>query len=52
LSKIPEIKTYYYTEEKNVTTVSILLLDKEDRKRDSFEIEKDINSKLSFLLSK
>lgn len=52
LSKIPEIKTYYYTEDKNVVTVSILLLDKEDRKRDSFEIEKDLNSKLSFLLSK
>lgn len=52
LASVPEVKTYYYSIKNNVVSISVELLRKDDRKRDSFQIEKDLNVKLDFLLSK
>lgn len=51
-SKIPEIKTYYFVVNKNVVDVTIRLVKEKERKRDSFAIEKELNNKFVFLLSR
>lgn len=50
-ANIPEIKIYYYILNDNKVSVSIDLFDSNQRKRDSFQIEKDILQRLSFLKS-
>ena len=52
LSNIPELKVYYYNISDNIVNVNIELVKKDDRKRDSFQIEKDIVSQTKFLLTR
>ncbi|HCB51187.1 TPA: hypothetical protein DEP21_01195 [Patescibacteria group bacterium] len=51
MSTIPEVKAYYYTINDNVVDVTVELVDKSERKRDSFQIEKDMFKKLNYLQS-
>jgi hypothetical protein len=51
LSSISEIKLYYYSVLDNKTNVTVELVKKENRERDSFEIEKEILEKLAYLRS-
>ena len=52
LAKVPEAINYYYVIDKNVATINVRLLKKDDRGRSSFEIEDALNKSFSFLLSK
>lgn len=51
LSSIPEVKLYYYTIGDASSDVTIELVKKSERKRDSFTIEKEIFEKLAYLQS-
>lgn len=51
LSSIPEVKLYYYTLSNNTVDITVELVKKSERKRDSFTVEKEIFEKLSFLRS-
>jgi multidrug efflux pump len=50
-SSIPEVKIYYYTVRDNVVDVTIELVDKEERRKSSFVIEKELLDSLSYLQS-
>lgn len=49
ISAIPEIKSYEMTINNNTVNMSVILTKKAERKRDSFEIQKDIDSRLVYL---
>lgn len=52
LANIPELKNYYYTIDDNNVDITIELVDKDKRKRDSFEIEKELIASSQYLISK
>jgi len=51
LSSVPEVKLYYYTLSDNKVNVTIELVEKSERKRNSFVVEQEILEKLSYLSS-
>lgn len=49
IADIPEIKTYEININKDTANLGLVLVDKEDRKRDSFEVEEEISQRLHYL---
>lgn len=49
LSNIPELKSYFYTIDNNKVNVTIEIVDKDNRKRDSFKIEKELVNNTKYL---
>ena len=49
LSNIPELKSYFYTIDNNTVDVTIEIVDKDNRKRDSFVIEQELVNNTKYL---
>jgi hypothetical protein len=50
-NSIPELKLYYYVISNNKIDITLELVEKTERERDSFVIEEEILKKLSYLTS-
>lgn len=49
IASIPEVKSYEVTINKHVVDLTIILTKKDERKRDSFQVEEDIKKGLAYL---
>lgn len=49
ISTIPEVKSYEMTINNNTVNMTVILTKKQERDRDSFEVQEDIDSRLLYL---
>lgn len=52
IASLPEIKNYTIATSKNKINIALTLLDKQDRQRDSFMVQADIEEKLAYLIER
>lgn len=51
VASIPELKSYEITINKNIATIGINLVKKEEREKDSFAVEEELTKNLSYLVT-